>query len=371
MMTARKIYLPGSLPPEVMDRGDTGAMEWVMHQMERANGNARGADAELMAMVCDQDDRWIIEYMDNVTLRDEAFAVIRDGNSADYDDMPIVKPIRKLRPQDVSMFRIVDIKAMINAHRQLGLAGKIPLQLSFPNRLDLALFLFVGRLQFGRWHGIPTLKHPWRTLRGIWYTLRYLPVFKEAQQQEINQIEEIDTNGVIRFNVESPAVLYALNLVPKFMRRMVSWLLAKQIAGVLNDLPMRGTVLHLCYGNLDDTEVIQPGTIAEPVMFIRSLARQTSDRPFVHIPCAYGNHPAPTDPGYYKALRKVGPDWKLIAGVVDEHALKGSREALIAFETALRRPAYGIGPACGYGRHSELDAKVGIQVAASIAPFEG
>jgi hypothetical protein len=372
----RQLHYVGSLPAELTDQGPKAAMAWAISIDEYADEYDRSFDS----VPCDIDTRWIIDYLDHLgadTREGHAFRTLRAGDSSNYDQMPIYRVAKghKLNALDVSMDRYYKLVGVINAYRELRSEttdGALPpLQLSLPNPLDLALFVFCGKVDFKR--------HPIRTLRGAYLALRHLRKFITAAVNDTAKVQAFADNEVystdsgvplpmdgsdaevpIVWNLESPAVLYALNLVPRWMRPTLAKLLAKQVASFISTLWVPALWLHLCYGNLDDEQVIDPSSMDEVTMFLNPLEVELkavgAKTPRTHIPAAFGHQPPPLDPAFYEGLARLSDSYDLVAGVVDENNPEASRKALTLFEEAAGRQAVAVATACGLGRHSMADA---------------
>jgi hypothetical protein len=352
MTTNREIHLVGSLPPDITTAGAESAMFWVLDQV---------GDSALTSIPCDQDARWIIQYLDDLAGR-MTFASIRQGASEGYDDMPIYRPLAEVTPDDVSMRRMPYLMTLLKTHQKLGLHEKgLPLQISMPNPLDLSLFTFCGR---------PTLRHPLRTLSGAYLALRHLRTFEEALAAEVTELEkwrkEYSFEGDIHFELESPAVIFALTLVPPFLRPVAATWLSRQVARVIGLLPQGQIILHLCVGGLRKKAITKPKNLRSVVSFLNKLAPRVKVLPPVHIPVSFGDEPPTTDPSFFEPLERLNKDYRLIAGVVAEHDPMASQRALELFEAHSGRTAWAIGAPCGLGRHTAEDAATSIEVTKTL-----
>lgn len=300
------------------------------------------------------------------------------GKFADYGDFPTyaVRAGRLLEARHVSMDRVERIGQVVSAFDALRRVrpelSDTRVQISQPNPLDLALFVFAGAAVSG---GLP-LGKALRRSDVVITALRHLPVFAEAALQEITEVVRRFGDRVI-WQLESPVAL--LSMVKAHQLRS-QWALgpvvARQLAGFLARMHASGarTIVHLCYGDYNHESLIAPRTLEPAVRLLahtaRRLRRQGLALPAVHIPCAYGTAPAPLRPGFYAPLRKLDPGWRLIAGVVSPKSEADSAEALALFERSTGTTAYGVAPACGLGRCSVADAEraVATMVALSERP---
>lgn len=371
----RKIHFVGSLPPAVTEEGPLLAMEWALHTSGWYQGHT-----DLTGVPCDLDPRWIIDYLDSLADR-PCFRTLRAGNSSDYDHMPIYR-IRKGyvvdSPSAVAMNRTNELKAVVDAYvelratherapRRSSLGPMPPLRISLPSPLDLALFVFCGKVDLKR--------HALRTLRGAWLAVKHLKKFGRAMATEVTEVNRYAANhdAAIVWQFEAPSVLYAMNLVPRFLAPGVAELLAELLASVLARLWDFDMELHLCHGDLGH-KAITHGTAEQMVTFLNRLGplldQHGVDRPPVHLPFACGDQPAPTNVEFYAPLAQLDEDWTIYAGVVDEHDPKASRIALHHVETQSGRVAAAVAPACGLGRRSVADAEDAIEGCVAIVDVD-
>lgn len=370
----RKIHFVGSLPPTVTAEGPYNAMDWALS----ASGWYQG-HVDLTGVPCDLDTRWIINHLDDLGTR-PAFRALRTGDSSDYDSMPLYRVARghTLTAADVSMNRVDSLKAVIDAYRELredyqqvpnrkALAPVPPLRISLPCPLDLALFVFSGKVDL--------LRHPLRTLRGSWLALKHLKHFVRAMIDEVAEINvyAAQQDVTILWQLEAPSVLYAMNLVPRFLQPAVVYVLAELIASMLTRVWDFDMELHLCDGDLGH-KAITHGTPAQMVMFLNRLGSMLKTRgvelPPVHLPFAFGDQPAPADVACYTPLAHLDSDWIIYAGVVDEHDPKATRIALHHVEQQSHRTAAAVATACGLGRRDQQAAVEAIEAMVMLADVD-
>ncbi|WP_227980714.1 hypothetical protein [Nocardia spumae] len=358
----RYAHFVGSLP-EALLTSDREVMEWFA---DRSDG------WPLTAVPRDLDAGWVVAYLRDLEGRD-AFDVARSGDYADYSDMRSydVRPGHILEPRDVAMRRVERIGAIVAEFESLRcsrpeLADK-RVQISQPNPLDLALFVFAGAAVS---LGLP-LGSAVRNLGVVRTALRYLPVFTDAVLQEMSEITARYGDRVV-WQVESP--IATLGMV-KAEQLRAQWsvgpLLARQLGGFLVRAHQIGaaTTLHLCYGDHEHRHLLAPRSLAPVVNLLGHVCRRLRTSgvplPVVHVPCAYGADPAPSAPSFYRPLERLDPAWQLIAGVVSPDDVDRSIGALTLFEADSHRAAYGVATACGLGRRTVDDA--GAAAAATIA----
>lgn len=329
-------------------------MGWVLDRV---------GDRELVSLPCDLDSDWVVSYLRGLAERD-VFQIRRPGDYDSYTDMRRygVRRGHTLRPADVSMNRATGLGEVLAQFRQLrtarpALAGK-RLQISQPNALDMAIFVFAGRPLSA---------------------LRYLKVFEQAVVDEVSELTQASGRDLV-WQLESPSVLISMNMVGWLPGgpALVAGLLARQVGGMLRRFPTDAeTILHLCYGDYKHTEWFSPRSLAPAVTFLNRLAavldRAGRPLPAVHVPCAYGQHPASTDERFYRPLRRLDRRWRLIAGTVSEEDKSASSTSLRLFEEAAGRPAYAVATACGLGRRTPEQAAHAVEtmIATAASPLPG
>ncbi|WP_159846820.1 hypothetical protein [Nocardia sp. CY41] len=363
----RLVHFVGSLPA-ALTTDDSDVLEWFVR---RSRGH------RLTGVPRDLDPTWVVEYLRARDEHDDVFEVVRRGDFADYADMRVYGLRRGavLEPRHVAMDRADRIGAAVTAFR--ALRDRHPeladtrLQISQPNPLDLALFVFGGAAVAD---GLP-LGRALRHFPAVTPALRNLPVFVEAVLAEMAQVVA-DHGDVITWQVESPIAQLALVKAARLgVRAPVGVLVARQLAGFLARAHGIGaqTVLHLCYGDYQHKELLAPRNLAPAVELLNAVARNLRalgvPLPPAHIPCAYGAHPAPLDPSFYRPLRRLHPDWRVIAGVVSPAGARDSIRSLALFEAAAGRAAYAVATACGLGRCTVEEAE--RAAAATVATAEG
>ena len=353
---ARYAHFVGSLPRELMT-SDLAVLQWFADHSE---------GWPLTAVPRDLDSDWVVDYLRSREKHDDAFEVVSAGDFADYSDMRSygVRPGRTLEPHHVSMGRAERIGEIVSEFESLQrsrpeLVGT-RVQISQPNPLDLALFVFAGAAVS---LGLP-VGQALRHCNVVIAALRHLPVFVEAVLQEMTEVTSQHGDRIV-WQVESPiATLGMVKAEQLRAQRVLAPLLARQLAGFLIRTHEIGaaTILHLCYGDYQHKNLLTPHTLAPTVNLLNRTARLMTKRgvplPAVHIPCAYGADPAPLNPKFYTPLRRLDPGWQLIAGVVSPDDVDDSIRALALFEQASGRTGYGVATACGLGRRTVEDARL-------------
>lgn len=329
-------------------------MQWII---DHSHGQ------RLTALPCDLDPDWIVGYLRGLSER-EALEVKRPGDYGGYENMRTygVRRGHRLRPEDVSMGRDDRLREVLDEFRALRAErpelADLRLQVSLPNPLDLAIFVFSNR--------------PWRSLR-------YLPVFAQATVEEVTALTAIAGQDVV-WQLETPSVLVGMDMAKRLPggRTLAARLLAGQVADLLARLPADAAMtLHLCYGDLQNSEMFAPRDLGPVVRYLNLLAaalrRRGRPLPPVHIPAAYGAHPAPRTERFYQPLRRLDPEWKVIAGIAAAADPAGGADSLRALEAAAGRRAYAVATACGLGRHTVDEAERAAEAMADVAdavPFD-
>ncbi|MEV0296237.1 hypothetical protein [Nocardia sp. NPDC050710] len=344
----RYVHYVGSLPEELMT-GDRAVMEWFV---DRSEG------WPVTAVPCDLDPDWILQYLHARKDHADVFEVVRAGEFADYSDFPSygLRSGRVLEPRHVAMNRDERIGEVVSAFESLRrdrpLSTETKIQISQPNPLDLAMFVFAGAAVSDGLPVGPALRRSDLVVAA----LRHLPVFTEAVLQEMTEVIARHGDRVV-WQLESPIALLGMVKAQQLHSQWaVGRLVARQLAGILGRMHEIGaeTVVHLCFGDYQHKSLLTPRSLDPAVILLNHTARLLNKRgiplPAVHIPCAYGADPAPLDPDFYAALSRLDPDWRVIAGVVSPDSVEGSAQALALFERASGRTAYGVATACGLGR---------------------
>lgn len=344
----RLLHYVGSLPADINSDPRTG-MSWILDHSDHR---------PLSTLPWDDNPQWIVPFLLELAERDEVLEVVERGDWTDYDrgQRYRVRPGVKLKPEHLSMRRAEPIRATLATYRELLAShteyASVRCQQSLPSPLDLSMFTFGQR---------PKL-------------LRYISTYGQALANEVADLEASDGDALV-WQLEAPSILVLINKAPRPARSAIARMLARQTANFIARLPSTTTlILHLCYGNLGDNEIITPRDLAGVDVFLNALHRrlraQNRDIPPVHVPAAYGSQPPPSNAEFYAALGRVHPDWPLIAGVVDEGAPAESRKALTLFEQAAGRTSHAIATACGLGRHSVADAEHASALMVSMSKGE-
>lgn len=352
--------------------GDEAVLRWFADN---------SAGHPVTGLPCDLDPEWIIDYLHERKDHDDVFEVVHAGDYADYDHFPSYGLRRgaKLEPRHVSMNRLERIGKVVAAFDAVRAdrpeLADTKLQLSQPNPLDLAMFVFAGAAVSA---GFP-LGRALRRTDVVVAALRALPVFTEAVLQEISEVDSRYGDRVV-WQVESPFALLGMVKADQLKSRWAAApLLGGQLAGLLTGIDKIGaaTTVHLCYGDYQHKALLSPRSLAPAVTLLdhtaRRLRKAGTPLPPVHIPCAFGAEPAPQNPGFYAPLRRLDPEWKVIAGVVSSESEAASASALELFEAAAGRTAYGVATACGLGRCDVAGARQAAATMGALAsePTEG
>ncbi|MER7011706.1 hypothetical protein ABT324_09795 [Saccharopolyspora sp. NPDC000359] len=333
----RRVHLVGSLPRSAAPDVASG-MRWVLDTV--------GPD-QVRALPCDVDPNWIVGYL---LSRAEvpAFEVARPGDASCYADIPVhrVRAGHRLTVDDVALGRPREVAAATRVRRELGATP--PVQVSVPSSLDLSIFT-VGVAQMPRVHA----------------------VFEQMLVGEVVRI--VQRHGPeVTFQLESPAVLYALQRVPAAARPATARLLAHLLARIITATPRSAQwTLHLCYGDLGHRALFRPAGLRHAVLVINALAARLRTLghpvPAVHIPMAHGDQPPPASAAAYVPLRDLARGVEVIAGCVDERHPELSARALRHTEAALGQQVAGVAAACGHGRRTAAEAQLNLELSAQLA----
>lgn len=337
-MVERIIHVPGSLP-----------MAWELKDLYDELG-----DLPVDALACDGDRTWLADQL--VRMRDHAragtrpYRLVQDGQAEEYDRTPLFRPLSGGRFDAADLVdegRIDGQRRLVDDYASLAPTG-VPLQLSRPCYLDSALFTVAGK---------PTWRRPLRTLNGARLALFNLTAHRRAARREIEAVREhAATLGLaesLRWSLETPGALYALNFPLGPVRPLVARWLAARVADALTDVPDGRAVLHLCYGRLNGEAIVEPADMAPITAFLTALGPELEQmrvsRPAVHVPVVVGSGTPPLNPAYYAALSTLDKGWRLIAGVAHPEANVESTEALRLLESTWGQPVWGVSTSCGWG----------------------
>lgn len=355
----RRAHFVGSLPPE-LQTGDREVLQWFLDKT---------AGHPITALPRDLHPDWFLPFLQNLKNNPDVLVVDRPGGYAHYGDYPTFR-VREgctLEPKHVSLNRIERLNEAISVFHSLqqenSALADTKLLLSRPSPLDMSMFIFAASAVANDLPLGPALSHPKAIVTG----LRNVPIFTRAAIEEMREISAQHGESVV-WQIESPlAMLSQVKAAQLWATPLMARLVARQLADLLKRMHAVGAsaILHLCYGDYLHTSLLAPQSLAPAVTLLhhtrRLLHKTGTPLPPVHIPCAHGGEPAPLNPSFYQALRRLDSEWEVIAGVVSED-LAGSAHALQLFEEALDHPVYGVASACGLGR---CTVEVANQVAAN------
>ncbi|WP_086828712.1 hypothetical protein [Allokutzneria sp. NRRL B-24872] len=352
---SRQLHFCGSLPPELTTT-DAEISRWFLDHAEQH---------PVTAVPARQDPRWVVDYLLGLAEHSDVIEVSAPGEYADYDDMRGYR-VRKgavLKPEHVSHGDVAETLAKVDAFKALGL-GDQRLLLPVPSPVDLALFSFVG----------PSFQKAIPAISEVRMALKHMPVYTDAIVDYVTEVTEARGDDVL-WHIEFPTALVGMWKARIFPGgpALASSVHSKYIATMLARFPKQAkTILHLCYGNYNNTEVFVPKDLSWTVAYLNKLARELTRKqvalPPVHIPVAFGAHAPSQDEAFYAPLAKLSPSWtKLIAGVVAESDAPASVAALRLFEAASRRTSVGVACACGLGRHTVEGAERAVKAMITVA----
>jgi hypothetical protein len=216
----------------------------------------------------------------------------------------------------------------------------------------------------------------WRGLRAIGRNYR---AFAEATAGEIRKVVEKLPADKVLFQLEATADMVAVTKAPAPLRPIAARSFARRLADLVATAPA-GTQfgVHCCLGSMNNTADMAMSDTRPLVLLVNAVTRYwPADRGlrYVHGPFATSSSPAPTDPAFYRPLRRLRMpvDTVLFAGVVHESLPEDDDAAFEQQRTSLRlvdefsgRRA-GVARACGYGRCVRSAAETGLDRSARLA----
>lgn len=340
---ARRVHLVGSLP-DPLCADPTTALRWQLDTVGAAN---------LRALVWEPDPNWIRDYVLGLTAA-RCLQVRRDGDYSDYSD-PRYYQVRRgfeLDPDELVLGREHALAEAMAVREQLRFEYPRdllpPQQVGVPHALDLALF---------------TLGNPAAVLR-------WMSVFQQVVAREVSAcVYQWDSDFEVQ--LESPAILALLHRTPAWARPALARRLARQVVDLLLEAPHSVRwVVHLCYGDLNHKPLFQPRDLTPAVLFANALAdlcdRLDEPVPLIHIPMVTGDDPPSLDVEFYRPLRRLHRDVRLIAGLVAERHREQSETVLGLVEALLGGPVTAIAAGCGLGRRPAAAAIANTIIARDI-----
>jgi hypothetical protein len=344
----RRVHLVGSLP-DPLCADPTTAMRWQLDTVGAAG---------LRALVWEPDPNWIRDYVLGLTAA-RCLQVRHDGEYNDYTDPRHYRVRRgfELDPDELVLGREHALAEAMAVREQLQFEYPLdllpPQQVGIPHALDLALF---------------TLGNPAAVLR-------WMSVFQQVVAREVSACV-YQWGGDFEVQLESPAILALLHRAPAWTRPALARRLARQVVDLLLHAPHSVRwVVHLCYGDLDHQPLFRPRDLTPAVLFANALAdlcdRLDETVPLIHIPMVTGDDPPSLDVEFYRPLRRLHRDVRLIAGVVAERHRAESELVLGLVEALLGGPVAAIAAGCGLGRRPADAAIANTVIARDIAAMWG
>uniref|UniRef100_UPI003F496109 hypothetical protein n=1 Tax=Amycolatopsis sp. CA-096443 TaxID=3239919 RepID=UPI003F496109 len=312
-----------------------------------------GARPVLMAVPCDVDCNWIIDWL-LALARVPGLRQIRTGDCRGYDRLPayVLEDGHDLDPASLALGRPQLVEEAFAAWEQLvGDAIPEKLQVSIPNVLDLAYFISGSAETAPRW----------------------LPTVQAMLAAEVREIAQ-RWGDRVRLQLESPAVMLSYFQTPREGWPQLTEQLVDQVAALISVAPDADWVLHtVCYGDLEHQPLFVPTDLDAAVMFLNALARRLEEMgiamPIAHIPVTYADAAPPTDPAFYEILRQLRGDIQVIAGVTAEHHPEATAVAASLMAEVLGARLKAVGAACGLGRRTPEDAVANHRLSVRIAAF--
>ena len=199
--------------------------------------------------------------------------------------------------------------------------------------------------------------------------LRYARAFAACLAREATEISRVIGAENLLFQIEAPIEVIAAHRIP----RPAAGLAAKPIVDLVRRLPAQAPVgVHLCYGDLNNIALIAPDNFDRLVGFANALIHRwpkSHTLAYVHLPFAAGASPPPTDPGAYRALRRLNlpAGASLVAGLVHEQLSPDSLRGLLRTVEQARGGEVDVACACGLGRRSTETAEELMQRCRQLA----
>ena len=338
--TPRRVLLVGSLPYRDEASAMARACELAGDRLialpdgeigERSDRYPAGNRAQWTAGLAGQlaADTSPFRVVDEGTLNERGFPV-------DYDSTPRIRP--RLSPAELGDrlklgYDTFALRSRPHFERLRDWLGRpeLRLQVGLPTGLGVAVSV-LGRLR----------------------ALRYARAFAAWLAREANAMAQSIGTGNLLFQIEAPVEVVAAHRLPRPAVRVPTGPVLDLAGRLPAEIPIG---VHLCFGDLGNTAAIIPDRFGRVVAFANALARRWPDShelAYVHFPFAAGTSPAPTDPGAYRALRRLAlpPGTRPVAGFVHEQPPLEDLEALLATIEQAHSAQVDIATTCGLGRRT-------------------
>jgi len=336
-MTQRTTLLVGSLSydneAEAMERS-LQKLGGTLHSLpdgeigektaQYPNGKRAAWTMTVINKLKEEPDHWEVE---------REGAVAADGYPADYDDVPRLRP--KHPPGEMLQ------------HLDFGYDRYF--EESYPIFKELREKYGVPEMKFQV--GVPTGLGITFSMMSPLNAIRYADVFNQQIAKEVNRILAMAGDDVV-IQVEVPGEVAAAYQLPSFLMGLS----LLSIRGLVNKITPGASIgFHLCWGDLNNKALTNPGTLEKMVKFSNKLVAgfpASHKLAYMHYPLAEAAAPPTLDADYYAPLKDIslpeGADF--IAGFVHEKRTEDELRQLRDTIEAVRGGPVGIACSCGLGR---------------------
>jgi hypothetical protein len=322
-----------------MPDGEIGRT-WITSVIEEFRGHP---DLEVLA-----DGSWT-SYTDRLEF------VVRGGHVLDPAtlDPGIARAARQSYPQ-------------LSALKAEGLVGEdVPFQVGISTDFALAMYtLTVARRPFNG---------PLREGMSFLAGLKYRKLFQAVLVREMATIMA-DTDGDVIFQLELPAELVMLSMLPPPLRQAAASAFVRSITGLVRAAPAGARFgIHMCMGDLNHQPLQMLRSLNAVVLLAMMLLKtwpEDHSLEFLHVPLATGAAPPVVSREFVQPLRRLvlPSSVRFFAGLGHEdQPLERQREVLRNVDDALGFEA-GVAYFCGAGR---LDEATAVDVLRKLVALSG
>lgn len=295
---------------------------------------------------------WIVSMVEGLREHPD-LELARDGHWRSYDDTPRFRVRRGHHlfganlDLGIAESAIASRGAFERVRASLGRPEMLQ-QVGIPGDLDLAMFSF-----------------------GPAGALRQRGAFTEALVGQMRRTREAIGDDVV-FQVELPAELVALAKAPGPTRPGLARVLARGVTTLASGAPAGSRFgLHLCLGDMNNQAFGTMGDVAPLVNLANALVRGWPDgRPldYVHAPLGAADHPAPTEPAFYRPLAELSlpARTRFVAGFAHEgQSLSDQTRIRDTVERLVGHPV-DVAAACGLGRRDAATGRANLERTAAL-----
>lgn len=335
-MPTREAHLVGSLPGPTPAAAMATALDIVGPYLRSLPDGETG-------------DRrnWVISIVEGLSHHPD-LELKKAGDWSDYDQTPQLR-VRKGRHLYGASLDFGHVAAVRDSLPQFAQAtaeagrSDLVFQEGVPGDFDLAMFTL-----------------------GPAAALRHRRAFTEATLAEIRDVKALAGADTL-FQIEVPVELVLLAKAPAASRPALAKVLSRTVTG-LADGAAEGTrfAVHLCLGDMNNRAFGTMTDVSPLVLLANAIvAGWPSGRPLeiLHAPFAAADHPATTDPAFYRPLHdlRLPPDVRFAAGFAHEaQTLADQRQIQAIIDDHLQRPVV-VASACGLGRRSETAGRAVLE----------